>query len=272
MRHLLRLNDWTIADLQELFDRADQYRAGDGPMFSGCAALFFPPSSLRTRLSFERGAALMGLQPVTFPPASLDTGEELADIAGYLAQWADIVVARHPDIRVLERLAASGVIPVINAMTDCNHPCEILSDLYALSHDTDPTGLRYVFVGPDGNIARAWLEAALAFDLKIVQCCPLDIHTPGMPWNEDLLAVMPGADVILTDGPGKHEQAMALYQVTGELLDLAPDSVRLAPCPPFVRGREVSVDAIDHPAFVGYSFKSSLLPVQQALMSLALEG
>jgi ornithine carbamoyltransferase len=78
MRHLLRLNDWTIADLQALFERADQYRAGDGPMFSGCAALFFPPSSLRTRLSFERGAALMGLQPVTFPPEALDTGEDLA--------------------------------------------------------------------------------------------------------------------------------------------------------------------------------------------------
>jgi ornithine carbamoyltransferase len=271
MRHLLRLNDWTTADLQALFERADRYRAGSGPVFSGCVALFFPLSSLRTRLSFERGAGQMGLQPVTFPPEALDTGEDLFDVAGYLAEWADIVVARHPDIQVLERLAAAGALPVINAMTDINHPCEILSDLYTLSLDTDPLDLRYVFIGPDGNISRAWLEAAQAFTLEIVQCCPMDLGTPGMPWNDDLLAVVSGADVILTDGPGRHEAAMAPYRVTSEILKRAPEGVRLAPCPPFVRGREVSADAIDHRAFVGYDFKSSLLPVQQALMSLVLE-
>lgn len=272
MRHLLRLNGWTIQDLHTLFERADQFRAANGRRVNGCAALFFPPSSLRTRVSFERGAWLMGLQPVTFPPETLDTTEDLADVVGYLSQWADIVVARHPDINVLERLAASDALPVINAMTDINHPCEVLSDLYALSLEADPVGLRYVFVGADGNIARAWWEAAQAFGLCITQSCPADIATPGMPWDGDLQAAVASADVIITDGPGQNAEALVPYQVTGEMLRLAPEGVRLAPCPPFIRGREVSADAIDHEAFVGYGFKSSLLPVQQAVMSLVLEA
>lgn len=272
MRHLLRLTDWTDQDVGSLFDRADRYRAGDGRKVDGCAVLFFPPSSVRTRVSFERGAWLMGLQPVTFPPETLDTSEDFADVVGYLSQWADLVVARHPDINVLERLAAPDALPVINAMTDINHPCDVLSDLYALSLETNPVGLCYLFVGADGNIARAWWEAAQAFNLHIVQSCPADIATPGMPWNGDLNSAVASADVIITDSPGQHAAALAPYRVTLEALRLAPQAVRLAPCPPFVRGREVSADAIDHGAFVGYEFKSFLLPVQQAVMAWVLEG
>ncbi|MGO1318513.1 MAG: ornithine carbamoyltransferase, partial [Cellulomonadaceae bacterium] len=68
---------------------------------------------------------------------------------------------------MLERLAATGALPVINAMTSVNHPCEVLADLYALSRDADITQLRYLFIGADGNIARAWWEAAQAFGLDI---------------------------------------------------------------------------------------------------------
>lgn len=78
------------------------------------------------------------------------------------------------------------------------------------------------------------------------------------------------ADVILTDGPGKHAVALAPFQVTAEVLAYAPARMKLVPCPPFIRGREVSRDAIDHPAFVGYAFKRSLLPVQQAVMAFVL--
>lgn len=270
MRHLLSLAGWTVSDLHTLFAVADSYRDGDGRQFDGCAVLFFPPSSLRTRVSFERGASQMGLQPVTFPPATLETSEELSDVVGYLSQWASLAVARNPSIEVLEALAAPDVLPIVNAMTDINHPCEVLSDLYALSQETDPLGLRYMFVGADGNIAGAWQEASRAFGLDIVQCCPRGLATPGMPWDGDLESAVAGADVIITDGPGPHASELAPYQVTVDILRRASENVRLAPCPPFVRGREVSAAAIDHPAFVGHGFKSSLLPVQQAIMAWTL--
>lgn len=138
--------------------------------------------------------------------------------------------------------------------------------------DLEPlvTQLRYVFVGAGGNIARAWWEAAQAFGLDIRQSCPSELRVVGMPWEEDLRHAIPTADVVLTDGPGRHAELLDPYLVTGELLDLAPHGVRFAPCPPLVRGCEVSADAITHRSFVGYEFKRSLKPVQQAVMARSL--
>lgn len=272
MRHLLRLDDWTTAELRRLFRLADRYATGEGPRVDGCAALFFPPSSLRTRVSFERGAALMGLQPIAFPPETLDKPEALDDVAGYLAAWVDVLVVRHAKLQVLERLATSDALPVVNAMTSENHPCEVLSDLYAISRTHDPLHLRFLFVGPDGNIARAWAEAAHAFDLDLIQCCPAELAAPGVRWTGDLEQAVASADVILTDSPGAHTAELEPFMITAALLRSAPVGVQLVPCPPFERGREVSADAVASSAFVGYGFKKALLPVQQAILAITLEN
>ncbi|SBN61817.1 Ornithine carbamoyltransferase [Curtobacterium sp. 9128] len=270
MRHLIRLDDWTAADAAAVFSLADAYRGGAGPVTDGAAVMFFPPSSLRTRVSFERGAQLMGLQPIVFPPETLDKPEALGDVAGYLAQWADVVVARHPSIAVLEELAGADALPVVNAMTDENHPCEVLSDVYALSRQSDVRALNFLFVGANGNIARAWQEAAALFDLDLVQCCPDGLATPGAVWTDDLATAIRSADVVLTDGPGRHTAALERFRITTELLATAPSGVRFAPCPPFVRGREATAEALAGEAFVGYGFKRSLLPVQQAVLAYCL--
>lgn len=272
MPHLLTLRDWSRSDLAELFAIAEGYEAGGRATHDGAVAMFFPRSSLRTRFSFECGAAEMGLQPIVFPPEALDTGEDLVDIASYLGQWARLAIVRHPDISVLERLADADALPVINAMTGVNHPCEVLSDLFALAQTGDVFGLRYLFVGPDGNIARAWWEAGQAFGLEIQQCCPPGLRVDGMLWADDFPAAIASADVVLTDGPGPFAVELAQYMITASMLDSAPPGVRFAPCPPFVRGREVSADAVAHPAFVGYGFKRFLKPVQQAVMAWALDG
>lgn len=88
--------------LWAVFRLADEYRWNGGPQYAGCAVLFFPEASLRTRVPFERGMSLMGLQPVTFPPETLDKPEARHDVANYLASWADVLIVRHPDIIVLE--------------------------------------------------------------------------------------------------------------------------------------------------------------------------
>ena len=267
MRHLIRLTDWTEADVDTVFSLARRYRSGEGPRHDGAVAMFFPPSSIRTRASFERGAALAGLQPIVFPPDALDKPEAFADVAGYLAQFVDALVVRHPDISVLERLAAADAVPVINAMTNENHPCEVLSDLFALSLSADVRALRYVFVGADGNIGRAWREAAQVLSLDFMQCCPAGLGMTDVPATDDLEAAVSRADVILTDGPGAHAEALSGYRITTDLLAKVPAGVRFAPCPPFLRGREVSADAMESGAFVGYGFKSALIPVQQAILA-----
>ena len=267
MRHLIRLTDWTAADVDDVFALAHRFRADDGPRFDGAVAMFFPSSSIRTRVSFERGAARAGLQPIVFPPESLDKPEALEDVAGYLAQFVDAVVVRHPDISVLERMAEADAVPVINAMTSENHPCEVLSDLFALSLSADVRALRYVFVGADGNIGRAWREAAQVLSLDFMQCCPAGLGMTEVRSTDDLGAAVSRADVILTDGPRAHAEALSGYRITADVLEKAPAGVRLAPCPPFLRGREVSVDALVSDAFVGYGFKSALIPVQQAVLA-----
>lgn len=271
MRSLVKLDDWSPSDVGAVFDLADAFVAGRGPTTQGAAAMFFPPTSLRTRVTFERGASSMGLEPIVFPDTTLDKPEALADVARYLDNWVDIVVVRHQDLAVVEALAAARAVPVVNAMTDDNHPCEVLSDLYALQQQRgDIASLRFLFVGADGNIARAWQEAARVLRLDLVQCCPPGLATPGAGWTDDLEAAVRSADVILTDGPGPYAGALEPYRITAALLDLAPAGARFAPCPPFVRGREVSFDSVEHPAFVGHGFKAALLPVQQAVMSFCL--
>ena len=146
----------------------------------------------------------------------------------------------------------------------------MLSDLYSLRQRGDISSLRFLFVGAEGNIARAWQEAARVLQLDLIQCCPTELATPGAVWTDDLETAVRSADVILSDGPGAHVEALELYQITAALLDLAPPGVRFNPCPPFLRGREVSVDAVEHAAFVGHDFKAGLLPVQQAVMAFCL--
>jgi ornithine carbamoyltransferase len=271
MRSLTRLDDWTPDEIASVFALADAYRTGRGPTADGSAVMFFPATSLRTRVTFERGAATMGLQPIVFPDTTLDKPEALSDVAGYLASWADVLVVRHRDLAVVEGLASAGALPVVNAMTDENHPCEVLSDLYALRQEQRDLGaLRFLFVGADGNISRAWQEAARALRLDLVQCCPADLATPGASWTDDLETAIRTADVVITDGPGSHARALEPFRITAHLLDTAPTGVRFAPCPPFLRGREVSADAVAHPAFVGHGFKASLLPVQQAVLAHCL--
>lgn len=135
MKDLIRLTDLQESDIYEIFHIADEISLGkyDGFLNGKSVILFFPAASIRTRVTFEKGICLLGGQSIQFPSDTLDKKEELRDVFGYLNNWADMVIIRHKDIRLLEEAAVYANVPVINAMTDQNHPCEILADLYSLS-------------------------------------------------------------------------------------------------------------------------------------------
>ena len=158
-------------------------------------------------------------------------------------------------------------------MTDENHPCEILSDLYALSRiRQDFRRDYYLFIGETGNIGRDWKEAADVLGLSFVQCCPQGFETDGVKVFHDLDEAMADADIVCTDAwPGKHREAFRTFQVTKRRMEAARPGALLNPCPPFTRGGEVSEDVIDSDFFAGYSFKSCLLEVQQAVLLSCLE-
>ncbi len=272
MRSFIRLTDFTKSELLEIFKIADSTLEYDGFLKKKTVVMFFPASSIRTRVSFEKGIYLLGGQSILFDPSTLDKKEDIKDVCGYLQNWADAVIVRYKDIRMLERMADSMKVPVINALTDDNHPCEMMSDLYALSRvRRDYLNDKYLFVGADGNIGRAWKEASEAFGFSLSQSCPKRYGIPGVPCETDLKKTIAGKDIICTDSiPSDILDEFRDYQITGSLMDLANENALLNPCPPFYRGEEVTDDVIDSERFVGYEFKGNLLKVQQAILIYCL--
>ena len=134
MKSFIKLTDFKKSELFEIFKIADSIEQYEGFLKGKTIVMFFPSSSIRTRVSFEKGIFLLGGHSILFDPATLDKKEDIRDVCGYLQNWADAVIVRYPDITMLDKMAESMTIPVINALTDDNHPCEMMSDLYALSN------------------------------------------------------------------------------------------------------------------------------------------
>lgn len=270
MKNFIKLTDYTQNDICEIFAIADELKEGkyQDILKGKSVVLFFPSSSIRTRVTFEKGIHLLGGQPILFPTETLDKKESLKDVCGYLDNWADMIVVRHRDMSVVEQLAKYSNIPVINAMTDINHPCEILSDMYALSKiRNDFTKDKFLFCGKKCNIGLAWKEAAEVMGLHLEQCCPDGYEMEDLVCHRDMHQAVVGKDIVCTDSlPAKLAMDFKDYQITTEIMDLANEGAILNPCPPFYRGEEVSADVIDSKYFVGYEFKKCLLEVQQAVM------
>ncbi len=126
-------------------------------------------------------------------------------------------------------------------------------------------GDKYLFVGGDGNIGRAWNEASDAFGFSLTQCGPERYRIPGVIFDDSLDSAIVGIDIVCTDSiPSSMLDDFKNYQMTKDLMQLANEKAILNPCPPFYRGEEVLADVIDSDFFVGYEFKKNLLRVYLA--------
>lgn len=272
--NLIKLTDCKKEDIYNIFSIADELINGKHTdiLKRKSVVMFFPNSSIRTRVTFEKGIYLLGGQPILFPTETLDKKEDLKDVCGYLNNWADVIIARHKNISVLEAFAEYSAVPVINAMTDINHPCEILSDMYALSKIRDDfTKDKYLFCGKNGNIGLAWKEAADVMGFELEHCCAKGYEIDGLKTYCNIREAVKGKDIICTDSlPSDIIGDFGNCQVTKEIMDMANKGAVLNPCPPFYRGEEVSDDVIDSEYFVGYGFKKHLLEVQQAVIIYCL--
>lgn len=272
MKDLIRLTDYSVDEIREIFSIADEIDKYKGILEGKTVVMFFPNNSIRTRVSFEKGIHLLGGQTILFPTETLDKKEELQDVIGYLNNWADLVIVRHKNIAVLETISKYAKVPVINAMTDINHPCEILTDLYSLSKfRPDFKTDSFLFCGMNGNIGNAWKEASDVFGFRLEQCCGKGYEIEGINTYEDIDEAVVGKDIVCTDSlPSNVLAAFNKCQVTKAIMDKANKGALLNPCPPFYRGEEVSADVIDSEYFVGYEFKKALLEVQQAIIVYCL--
>ena len=274
MRSLISLHDLSKDNLFEIFSIAKEYM--ENPFSDGLKGkfviLFFPESSIRTRVTFEKAISNMGGDKILFPSDALGKKEKLQDVICYLNNWADLIIARYNDINVLKEIEKYSNNPVINGLSNVNHPCEVITDLFSIREKGyDIFNCKYLYVGVNGNIGMAWKEASDAFGLSFTQCCPKGYEIEGAQVCYNIEEVINKVDVIITDSlPANAIEDFRQYQITEELLNKGKKTLLFAPCPPFYRGEEVSEDAILHSSFVGYSFKKNLLNVQQAIIEFCM--
>ncbi len=286
--------DWSADELSDLVEAARTFRRlwveGKSPLAlkGRRVALMWGASGFRNRVAFELGIAELGGMSVEIP-GPIDEREPLEDVARYLDNWFDAVVARTATHDQMLRLARSVRVPVINARTSFNHPCEILGDLaYVKEQRGDLTDLRVAFVGEATNLGHSWFEAAARFPIHVVQVCPAGYEVEAqflqriareaegeVSVSQDMHSAIADADVIYTDcWPARataeeHQEIRDLflpYQVTEETLRASRPDAFFLPCPPVRRGEEVSAGAMNWPGCRVYEAKEYLLHAQSALL------
>jgi ornithine carbamoyltransferase len=282
----------------DLFETADRLRAARGqsnaprPLAGKTAALVFHKPSLRTRVSFTVGMHELGGDAVDLGAAEVsDNGREsVPDVAHVLSGMCDLIVIRTFTHRLVRELAASASVPVINALTDFSHPCQILSDLYTLHRmGRDLDRLTVAWVGDGNNVLNSWLEAATIFGFALQIAVP-DGFEPdaglyleaereargGVRRTRDPREAVRGADVVYTDtwtSMGQEADAdwrrvvFAGYQVNPSLMALANGDAAFMHCLPAHRGEEVTDEVIDGPQSVVIEEAENRLHLQKALMA-----
>lgn len=280
---IIRLVD--LADeLKERQERREPYR----PLEGKSLAMLFEKPSLRTRLTFEVGIYQLGGIGI-FYPTRLGERESVPDIARNLERWVDGIVARtfsHKDVTDLAQYAG---VPVINALTDREHPCQILADAQALrAHKGAFDGLKVAFVGDGNNVFHSWAHFAAKVPIRLTLVCPEGYEGDaellakarstakgGIEIEHDVKAGLAAADAVYTDvwaSMGQEaettarEKAFAPYQVNAGLMSYAkPDAVFMH-CLPAHRGSEVTADVIDGPQSIVFDEAENRLHAQKAVM------
>ena len=270
MRHMVHLSDFTKEEVMKIFNITDEIKQGKYKNYlqGKTVVMFIPESSIRTRVTFERGIYLLGGQSILFTPDTLDKKEEIRDVIGYLNNWVDVVIVRHKDIHILEQMKVYAKMPIINAMTNRNHPCEMIADMYALSKVRDDfIKDKVLFVGAAGNIGYAWKEASEVMGFSLEQSCATGYEIDELVTSNVLDHAILYKDIICTDSLSSDKiEDFKNFQVTLKHMKMANKNAILNPCPPFYRGEEVAGDVMNSSYFVGYHFKESLLEVQQAII------
>ena len=301
-KDLLSISDLSGEDIRWLIsDAVDMKAKGWLSLLSGkTLAIMFEKPSLRTRVSFEIAMRQLGGQTVYLSPAEVGLGEResVADVARVLSRYVDAIAVRTFSHQTLETLASYSSVPVINALSDLEHPCQALADLLTVYENKgELNGLTLAFVGDGNNVAHSLLLAASLIGMNFRIASPTDYTVQNrilhlsegyaidsgaqiLSTEEPRLAVN-GADVVYTDvwtsmgqEPESQErrQIFASYQVNSELQSLAKEDAILMNPLPAHRGEEVAEDILDVPNSVVFDQAENRMHLQKALLAEMLGG
>lgn len=296
-RHFLTLRDLTPAELERLLGRAselrDMHRRREtyAPFAQRVLGMVFEKSSTRTRVSFEAGMIQLGGGAIFLSPrdTQLGRGEPLEDTARVLSRMVDVLVIRTFEQEKLERFAAHSSVPVINALTDRYHPCQLLADMQTYQeYRGSIKGRTVAWIGDGNNMCHSYINAAALLDFRLRVAAP-DGYRPEpevveraadhVELLDDPMEATRGADLVVTDvwaSMGQEEeqqqriQAFAPYQVTGALMAEAHKEALFMHCLPAHRGEEVAAEVIDGPQSVVWDEAENRLHSQKALLELLL--
>ncbi|HEX7481426.1 MAG TPA: ornithine carbamoyltransferase [Polyangiales bacterium] len=299
-RHLLSLLDLGVDGLPALLDRADEMKRFRGradhprPLAGKSIGLIMEKSSTRTRISFEVGIYELGGQPLALAGRDLQLGrdEPLEDTARVLSRYMHGVVMRTHAHERIETLAAASQVPVINALTDKFHPCQLLADMMTIREHRARglQGMRVAWVGDGNNMAHCWIIASALADFDLRLACPKGYEPRAdvlaladklgrgqRTLTTDVDAATRGADVVTTDvwaSMGQEEErevrkrAFAGYCVTQARMAHAQPEALFLHCLPAHRGEEVEAAVIDGPHSVVWDEAENRLHAQKALLEL----
>lgn len=297
LRHFLSLTDLTADELRQVLGRAiemkrelSQGRTMD-LLRHRTAVMIFEKSSTRTRVSFETGITHLGGNAIFLAPTDshLGRGEPIADTARVLSRMASLIIVRTGDHARVVQMAEHATVPVINGLTDFNHPCQLLADIQTwMEHRGEITGRRVAWIGDGNNVCHSWMNAAKLLDFT------LQVATPrGYEPDADLLRrcnghvsvsespaqAVAGADLVVTDtwaSMGQEEEKQRRqrdfhgFRVDDALMAGAGDDALFMHCLPAYRGMEVTDSVIDGPNSVVWDEAENRLHAQKALMEFLL--
>jgi len=222
-------------------------------------AMVFEKQSLRTRVSFEAAIRELGGQPIHLGKGDIAMGtrEPIKDVAQNLSRWCNLIVARLYWQRHLVELAEYSDVPVINALTEWEHPCQALADMLTIQESFGPDKLKITYVGDGNNVARSLGKLATRLGYPFTICGPENFRLEqieGLTQTSDLEEGLSGAHVVYTDVwvsmGDEHEQEHRLkifepYQVNKKVMEMASKDAIFLHCLPARRGYEVTDDVID---------------------------
>lgn len=300
LKHFLQFSDFSGDEFEYLFERTrwikrefKQYRRY-WPLADRTLAMIFDKHSTRTRLSFEAGMHQLGGAAIylSTKDTQLGRGEPVEDAARVISRMVDIITIRTYEQDIVNRFAENSSVPVINGLTDENHPCQILSDIFTfIEYRGDIAGKTIAWVGDSNNMCNTWLQAAEIFDFRVhvstppgyeikPECVGLSNLNHYEKFNSPRDAVK-NADLVTTDvwtsmGFEAETEArrndFADFCVDSEMMACAKKDALFMHCLPAHRGEEVSADVIDGPQSVVWDEAENRMHTQKALMEYLLLG
>jgi ornithine carbamoyltransferase len=302
-RHLLRLTDLTVQEIDKLLKRSLYLKKrwgqglSDHPLAGKCLGLIFDKPSTRTRVSFEVAMRQLGGSTIYLDPGTtqIKRGESIPDSARVLSRYLDGMVIRTFEQETIAEWAKWSSGPVINGLTDLLHPCQIFCDLLTIVEKRGGyRGLKVAYVGDGNNVANSWLEAASLLDFSLTLACPKGYD----PDTRILAAVqrssrrdivilrepldaVEGADVVYTDvwasmgqekEKAERKRNFRRYQVDSRLVRRAKKNALVMHCLPAHAGEEISEEVLEGPQSIVFDQAENRLHGQKGILEFLLKG